>query len=262
MLLLDSLRWPVLSMLVVLFGTAAPGVPWFSPAQALSALVRDDADVARCMHDDPTNARAGLGIEAISRSPRLALVQMQATCICGAQNCPFWVYRVDRGATRQLLSGFTIDVSAIARPSGWPDIVAMAHDSALVTDGTRFAYRNGTYVAVESWRVRSDTGAHKPVSTEIKFVPGKSSAQLSGMVSTGWNDVYTFTAGAGQRLTIAATPPQGIDIEIYPDNKPPLHADLRGASLVLPSTGTYRMTVDPVGEDVTDHRYVLTFSIH
>lgn len=243
-----------------LFGAAVKGVPWFSSAQALDALVHDDPDVARCMQEDPKNVRAGLDVEAISSNPRLALVQMQASCICGAQNCPFWVYRVEGRAAHLVLNSFAIHVKAIAPPSGQPDIVAMAHDSALVTNGGRFAYRNGAYVLIEAWRVRNDTGARKPVSTEIKFLAGASSARLSGTISTGWNDMYTFAASAGQRLTISNAS-QDIDVEIYPNNRPPMHVD-PGGSVTLPLTGTYQMSVDPVGEDVENRRYVLTLSIH
>ena len=250
----------MLAFTVVLLGATTSGVAWFSPSQAIGALSRDDEDVARCIHDDPKSVRAGLGIQAISTNPKLALIQIQSTCICGAQNCPFWVYRVDGNVAKKLIDGYAIDVDAKPKPSGWPDITALAHDSALVSDGTRFAFRDGGYVPVETWRVRGDTGEIKK-TREIKFAPGKSSTRLSGAIGTDWGDVYTFTAKAGQHLTLSsAVPLGGIDVAIAFGEKAPRPVGLN-AAVVLAASGTYVLTVDPVGADVADRRYVFTLSI-
>jgi hypothetical protein len=250
---MDMRRLALYAVAIVLVGAAAPRVPWFTPSQALSALVRDDQSVAGCMQQDAKNLRAGITVSAIASNPKLALVQVMASCVCGAQNCPFWVYRVDGDSAKRLVDGFVIDVSMVPRSSGPPDIVAVAHDSALVTDGTRYAYRNGTYVAVDSWRSRGDTGARKPMSVAIKFVPGTSSTHLAGAVSVGWGDVYTFAASAGQRLTTSSLhPASDIDVELFPENRLPVHVLLNGKGIFLPATGTYQLTVDPATAGYAD----------
>jgi hypothetical protein len=215
------------------------------------------------MQQDAKSLRAGITVSAIASNPKLALVQVMASCVCGTQNCPFWVYRVDGGSAKRLIDGFVIDVSIVPRSSGPPDIVAVAHDSALVMDATRYAYRNGSYVAVDSWRSRGDTGSRKPMSVKIKFAQGTSSASLAGAVSVGWGDVYTFAATAGQRLTISSVhPASDIDVELFPENRSPVHVVLNGKAIFLPATGTYQLTVDP-GEAGSEKgmRYSFTLTI-
>lgn len=249
-----------LVLAIMLLGAATPGIAWFSQSQAIGALTRDDDDIARCMHDDPKSIRAGLEIQAISTKPKLALVQVQSSCICGAQNCPFWVYRIERGKAEKLGDGYAIDVGAKPQSSGWPDIIAAAHDSALITDGTRFAYRNGGYEPVETWRLRGDTGERK-TTTEIKFARGSSSTHLSGLISTDWGDIYTFAARAGQCLVItSAVPPGGIDVVIASGEKPPITV-VPNAAVVLPVSGMYQLTVDPASARVAHLRYAFTLSI-
>lgn len=257
-------RFALYALAAVFLGATGRGVPWFTPARAMSALVRDDFTVQACMPQHDKGIREALTVQALASNPRLALVQVQESCVCGAQNCPFWVYRVDGGAAKQILADYVISIQTVARRSGPPDIVTLAHDSALVSDGTRYAFANGSYVAVNSWRVRGDTGATKPESVEIKFAPGTSSARLSGSVSTGWNDVYTFAASAGQRLTIsAATPPKGLDIELYAESNGPQPRRVAPdrKAVVLPVTGKYRMSVDAIGTDMANVRYALTLTI-
>lgn len=258
-------RFALYALAAVLLGATAPGVPWFTPTQALDALQRDDSTVRACVQRDPKGMRSALTIRAIASKPRLALVQIQNSCDCGAQNCPFWIYRVTSGGPKLVLADVGITISTVSRASGPPDIVTLAHDSALVSDGTRYAFKDGTYVAADSWRVRGDTGARKPLSVQVKFLPGTSSAQLSGNVSLGWNDVYTFAAFAGQRLSISsARPLKTLDVELYAQSNGgqpvPVHAD--GRAVVLPLTGTYQLTVDTGASDGSNVQYALTLAIH
>lgn len=245
---------------IMLLGATAPSVAWFSQAEAIRALSHDDPDVARCMRENPKSIRAGVDIQAISSKPKLALVQVQSSCICGAQNCPFWVYRVEDGKAKKLVDGYAIDVGAKPQTAGWPDVTAVAHDSALVTDGTRFAYRNGSYEPVETWRTRGDTGERK-TTTEIKFAPGASSIRLSGQVSTNWGDIYTFAAHAGQRFTVSnPVPRDSIEVAIISGENVPIRV-LPNAPIVLPVSGVYQLTVDSSGADVAHLHYTLALSI-
>src|SRR5579862_4719979 len=104
-------------LVVVLFvlafpvpGRAAIPAPALSGGQALAIVGRDDSGVRRCIREDPKAMRAGVSVRPIAAQPRLELIEIQASCICGAQNCPFWVYRLDGGPPRQLLTDFAIDV--------------------------------------------------------------------------------------------------------------------------------------------------------
>ncbi|MBV8601797.1 MAG: hypothetical protein JO359_09580 [Candidatus Eremiobacteraeota bacterium] len=257
--------WPRLSIYVLavaLFGAASANVPWLSPDQALRAVARDDADVAACLKKDPKALREGVSVKSISELRRLALVEIQAPCVCGAQNCPFWVYRVDGTDARQALASFAIAVTTEPRGSGWPDVIATAHSSALITAGTRYAGQDGKYVPIASWRVRNDTNARKS-DIPVRFVPGVSSAKLAGTISLDWGDVYTFVAQAGQQLTITGATPSGLALFLTQnaDDGAASVTVVSGKSLALPVSGSYRLSVDPPPAATGNVRYALIFSI-
>ena len=237
--------------------TVAPVLPAHAaPAalavdQALRYVGRDDADVRGCMQSDAKSMREGTSASDLAQSPRIVLVEIQSTCICGEHNCPFWIYRLDGTGAKVLAHDFAVDVKPVRSASAGspPDLVATAHDSAAVSDSTRFAYRNGTYASVDSWRVRNDTGERKPMSIEVKFAPGTSSARLHGKTAVGWEDVYAFAAAAGQRISIGdVSPSRGLDVELAQDGKSPVRVAPGGPSATLPASGRYRLTVEPSGD--------------
>jgi peroxiredoxin len=120
-----------------------------APASLLEILDKDDRDCVL------TNG--GLRKSATVQSIRLVhgtrqlLVRGSGSCLCGAQNCGFWVYRKNGSKYELLLEGAgSIKVSA-ARTSanGYRDIVSQSHASAAETiirtyryDGSRYQLLN------------------------------------------------------------------------------------------------------------------------
>lgn len=240
---------------------AAVVIPDFNAGRALAVLARDDETVAACKAERPSSLRAeNVKLTLLSRGPELVLVEMyDDTCICGAHNCPFWIYRVRGPEDERLATSWAYSVKVVPAAGGVPDVVGTSHDSAAVSDVVRFAYRNGTYVEAESWKLRGDD--RKPMSVPVHFAPGASSARLQGTIGLGWTDDYTVEAAkgqsfevsavAGKRATVFRLTGNGVDQKLTP-----------GHPFILPASGTYTIDVDlaDYGDD-SDAGYSFTLSI-
>jgi hypothetical protein len=185
------------------------------------------------------------------------LASVESACICGNVNCPFYVLRLDPGgAPAVLLNTSAYGVTPVGPAAPLPNLREIAHDSALVSDETIDAFRAGKYVAIASARIRSDNGARKANAIPIRFVPGTSSAPLSGSVSEGWYDEYALVAESGQHITIAG--PSGLTYELT--NQTTSHAiDLRpGVAAMLPAGGTWLLHVDSEDDSARAYRATVT----
>ncbi len=212
-----------------------------------------------CTPAELRTAAAGASIRPLGRvdGRDVVLAQVFASCICGAQNCPYYALALGSGKPRVLLSTFGIGVST-QPDTPLPRLVVRAHDSALVSVVETYAYRGGRYAGIDSARLREDTGVRKS-AVAVRFPPGASAAQLHGSASVGWYDAYTFDAGKGQRLSIDGVRSRAnVTLSLYgPDGKP---YDVRaGVPLTLPATGTYQLHVENGAEQ--DAPYVLTLAI-
>jgi hypothetical protein len=189
---------------------------------------------------------------------KVVLASVESSCICGNVNCPFYVLRLDAdGAPAVLLNTSAYGVTPVGRAAPLPNLREIAHDSALISDETIDAFRGGKYVAIASARIRGDNGARKANAIPIRFVPGTSSAPLSGSVSEGWYDEYALVAAHGQHITIAG--PSGLVYELT--NQTTSHSiDLQpGVAATLPAGGTWLLHVE--GASDTGRPYHATVTI-
>jgi len=231
------------------------------PHAALLDVLRHHDDAAGCEAVQLQKAVASAPVRKLGRvgGDDVVLAEVFDPCICGAQNCPFYVVRLSAGKPRVLLSGYAISVKT--KPSALlPTIVARMHDSALVSDESTYTYRNGAYAITDSARVRGDTEARKPNAIPVRFSVGSSSANLRGSVSTGWYDSYAFDAGKGQQLLVDGVRSKAkLTLQLIVPGTDAF-ADVRpGVPFVLPKSGTYRLSVDNDSE--TDVPYALTLTI-
>lgn len=249
-------------MLAAFFAAAyVAAAPLDAPHAALLDVLRHNDDAAGCDAARLRNVVTSAPVRKLGRAggDDVVLAEVFDPCICGAQNCPFYVVRLSAGKPRVLVSGYAISVKT--KPAAeLPTIVARMHDSALVVDESTYTYRNGAYVLTGSARVRGDTEARKPNAIPVRFGAGTSSANLHGSISAGWYDSYEFDASKGQKLTIdgvRSTAKLTLQL-IVPGTD--TFADMRpGVPFVLPKSGTYRLSVDSDSE--TDVPYVLTLTI-
>lgn len=75
------------------------------------------------------------------------LVRGSGSCLCGAQNCPFWIYRKRRGSYELLLKGDgSRTVNAARKVShSYRDIVSQSHASAIETIIRTYRFDGQTY---------------------------------------------------------------------------------------------------------------------
>jgi|GEM_PF-1032003 hypothetical protein len=189
---------------------------------------------------------------------QVILAGVSGSCICGNVNCPYVVLRLDGARSSVLLDTYGYAVAPFGKERPLPNLREVAHDSALVSVTTIDAYRNGKYVAIDTQRVRGDTGESKPDTIPIQFAPGTTSATLHGRVSEGWYDQYTFAAAAGQRITVTGPAALSYSLSAESSDK---SIELRpGLAVTLPKSGRYRLLVDGGGD--TAQAYRATITIH
>jgi hypothetical protein len=226
-----------------------------TPAPLLAAAVA--AALTRALHGDLAAGCSASELRSVAHdagftklgsigTSSVVLAAIQRPCLCGNVNCPYLVLRLDPdGASRVLLSTYAYDVHAVGNAQPLPNLHETAHDSALVSVETTDAFRGANYVAVATARVRGDTGARKPDRIPLRFAPGASSAVLTGRISAGWYDTYSFAALRGQRVTIAATRlPDGTTFRLNPAGGGGSIELRPGVPAVLPAGGAYLLTVD------------------
>lgn len=234
-------------------------------AVALSAAIASAVATSKvgdgCSPPEIRSVIAAAGVRRLGTigSDPVILVSLESSCMCGNVNCPWLVVRAGRTAA-VLLSTYAFDIGVERSSESLPRLHERAHDSALITDETVDAYRDGRYDAVRVERVRGDTGARKPDAVPVRFAPGTSSARLHGCVATGWYDDYTFAAARGQHLTIdAVTGDSAPSVTLFVPGRSGTIELRPGRPLALERNGTYRLHVDGTGERETP--YALTLAI-
>jgi hypothetical protein len=259
-----------LSLAVTLLGVPPPAVTAL-PSAAPAATSAARAALATVLANDrefgdtctPAQQRTIVGAALFRTLGRLdgddvVLATIYNPCICGAQNCPYYVLRVAPGRPRELLA--TMGITLGTQPaSPLPRLVVRMHDNAATAAETTYAYRDGAYAVVQSLRYRWSDKAHKPNSIPVHFAAYASSALLRGSVSLSWYDTYEFAANGRQQLVIDAVV-----------SKAPLRLTLSGPGntyvtltagkpYALPASGTYHVQVDNDAEQ--DTPYALRLAI-
>jgi len=239
---------------------AAVSAP-FTPERALAAVARDDHEVAACTQTDPHAMLEALSLKQISSDPQLYLVELFHQCVCGAQNCPYWVYRVNGSSAVKLLDGYAIDVKIVTpeHGDGPPEIDEIAHESAALQNETDYRYRDGAYVKAGLYEIFDSE--RKPATKPLAFAAGASSARLAGRVAFEWGDAYAFQASAGQVVQISdVRAERAIVVRVHG-----AHFDrtvTAATPLRLPANGNYTLTVDVGNDDNPEITgYALTLSI-
>ena len=127
--------WVGIALLILISSAAAhgqTGARIAPPPSLLEILEKDDRDCVL------TNG--GLSKSVQTQSIRMALngartllVRGSGSCLCGAQNCGFWIYRQKNRNSELLLQGAgSIKVNAGRDSSnGYHDIVSESHASAI-----------------------------------------------------------------------------------------------------------------------------------
>ncbi len=251
-------RWVIAAVaLASLLARPAGAQPDAATQVALAHAL--DGDGSGCSSADLRSIVQKADIKTLGHAghARVVLAFASGSCICGNVNCPYVVLRLDGARSSVLLHTYAYSVTPSGNEQPLPDLHESAHDSALVSIATTDAYRHGKYVAVDTQRVRGDTGESKPDTIPLRFAPGTSSAVIRGRVSAGWYDQYTFAAAAGQRFTVSG--PAALTYSLTPEASDKPIDLLAGQAVTLPNSGRYRLTID--GADQAEQPYRATITI-
>lgn len=165
-------------MIALLFAAAVS--TGLTADRALQLLEREYANIEACDPDHRRSLRDAIERTQVSQNPNIVLLTVFDSCLCFAQNCPFWVYHVGTRSATKILESVAVGVKVVPSNGATPDIDFIAHESAMRKNEWRYSYRNGTYVESQAWRVYRDS--RKPVSIPVRFAPGTASTRLSGTV--------------------------------------------------------------------------------
>jgi thiol-disulfide isomerase/thioredoxin len=149
MLRLRSLGIFVISLVLISFlATTAMGQHHtrLTPPRELLEVI--DPDDLGCVQ------QTGLDKSVTIRPIRLAadknqqlLIRGSSSCLCGAQNCPFWIYRKTGNRYERLLTGAgSIKVRAGQQTAkGYRDVISESHASAVETIVRTYRYDGSRY---------------------------------------------------------------------------------------------------------------------
>ena len=246
---------------IVVFALALPGPAnaQTSPAIQLALTRALNSDGTGCSTAELRSVvqKADVSTLGTVGNSRVILATASGTCICGNVNCPYVVLRLDGAPNDVLLNTYAYAVDPVGKERPLPNLREVAHDSALVSVTTTDAYRNGKYVAIDTQRVRGDTGESKPDSVPLRFAPGTSSALVRGRVSEGWYDEYAFAASPGQRITVSG--PAAFTYTLSAESSGNSIDLLPNVAVALPKGGRYHLLID--GADQTEQTYRATITI-
>jgi hypothetical protein len=228
---------------------------------ALLAALRADPDAAGCRPDELQAAAKSAQISELGRAngADVVLAGPHAACLCGNVNCPWYVLRLAGSPPAVLLQTFGYAADTVAAGGTLPGLRVTSHDSALISYETDYAYRDGAYVAAETWIVRGDTGVRKRVDVPVRFAPGTSSATLHGSISMDWGDSYAFVASHGQRLTLDAVRAKpGVTFEVSSVDGAHHATLVPGVATTLPASGAYTLLIGTDAADATPYAFTMT----
>src|SRR5215471_17241581 len=116
------------------------------PNELLQMLEKDDRDCVTT-NGGLTKAVSVQSIRLAADGTRQLLIKGSGSCLCGAQNCPFWIYRKRDGQNELLLQGAgSTRVSATHQSTkGYRSIVSESHASAIETIVRTYQFNGKQY---------------------------------------------------------------------------------------------------------------------
>jgi hypothetical protein len=235
------------------------------PSAIANALVRDP-DVAPCAQSAHASSNAAYVGEnfyfsdvKLTGGPNMVVVTGGGSCVCGNANCKIVVFEQNGNAYKSVLSDYGIDWKI--RPDG--TAVVTSHDSAAVVYRTSYRWSGKAYAVTATDMVYLPNNVSKPATRVITFAPGASSTVIRGnKLTLGFEDEWTFSARAGQTLTVTVTKrdPHFGSFSIRNDGTTLGTASTGTLRVTLPQSRRYSLTVE--GSDESFSSYALSVRIN
>ena len=241
---------PLLAFWVVTltFTGACAAMPTGTAEKLLKQLTQNVPVVRDCepTHGLPFTARE---IDLGPESGPQYLLTSTPDCMCGQVNCSEWLYR--RGPQRWELILETQGYSFTTRPKvhhRYRDVETRSRHNVARIDTLRYIFDGHVYrAAAAAPPVVQAAGAGR--THRVQFLPGTSSIQVQGTVSSHDPQRWTIGARKAQTLQISLGDPEnsGIAFTVLGPtglNGQPLTAFTKRWDGALPETGTYTVLLE------------------
>ena len=149
----DQTRLPTMVVLmmfgIIMLGgsphAAAQSRPLQAPTSLLAELEKEDRDCVVNNGGLAKNVRVE-PIKLTSKRPQI-LVKGSGVCLCGAQNCGFWIYQRKGNKTELLLKGAGATKVRAGRylSNGFRDVISESHASAIEKIIRTYRYDGSQY---------------------------------------------------------------------------------------------------------------------
>ena len=236
-----------------------------SVMQRLAVQLKNDSPAMRDCHANTEFNFLARAVDLNGDNQPEYLLTSVGACECGQVNCSQWVYRANEKSFERLLEGEGYVLTpTTAVHGGYRDLKTTSRGNAAIVDHVSYAYNGHTYQRAGSTIENLETHETKPTEQRIQFSRGASSARVSGSVSPGFPDSWTFVAKRGQTVAVAlvVTAGAGANFTVIGPSAQGEHVmvDLQhNWNGVLPADGKYTILVD-TNEDGRA-RYALTLGI-
>lgn len=175
---------------------------------SLVALMSADAQIADCARasdvSPATFVRQGFDFKDVRLPGGTPATVAVSTSGCLAHNAVarVMIYARTPHGYRLVLDDYSLPEAVDVGPDG--TVTLASHETVEIVDQAAYAW-NGTgfvFAPYRSTRYDVALGESRPYERPLAFAPGASSATRSGSVFGLFGDTYTFTARAGQRVTV------------------------------------------------------------
>ena len=250
---------PLLALWVVMLTVtgACAAIPAATAEELLKQLRQDVPDVRDCQ---PTRGltftarEIDLGPEA---GPQYLLTSTP-DCMCGQVNCSQWIYR--RGPQKWELILDTQGYSFATRPTvhhRYRDVETRSRDNASRIDTLRYIFDGRVYRAAGTRPIVPDASA--ATTRRVQFLPGTSSIELQGTVSSRDPQRWTIGARKAQTLQVSLVGFDNSEVAFTVlgatgSNERALAATTKRWEGALPETGTYTILVEAPPHGLSTYR--------
>ena len=234
----------------------------------ISQLQKDEPELLECFDETDRDGKkkflSEIEIDLIdlNRDGRPEYhVQPVGGCMCGAQNCSFWIYRQVGDSFTLLLATNGLGLSVEKTVSnGYFDVSVGAHNNAFTRYVTYYRFNGKEYNEYKTDFENLETGESKPANIRVRFQRGSSSTVVKGKAALGFPDTYLIGARGGQTMTLQLNaPPKRASFTVFtPDSNGILTDSATRWTGVLPESGDYSIIVDG---DEKGTQYTLNISI-
>lgn len=266
----DTIGRTVISLAFLLAVAAAPPL---RPQETIYTALLRDPDVASCADESGENEGvyvAGafrLRQVRLQHGERMTIALAGDACLMRGQSARVMIYEQTQAGFRRVLDSVTFEDSVEMSSDG--TVVLPTHDTIATILESAYVWNGDVFVFSPALSHLYDVALseRRPYQIPLRMTNGTYAGTLSGTVAENFGDDYSFTARAGQTVTLELTsydPRRPVVLLTIGDRT---IADVAGSqrwSGKLPASGSYVLMVYGEGDpDATElSKYAIRLSVH